>query len=394
MSTAPAYWLVSVPPYTTNNAGSSDNKKQQIFTTIKTLVQDQAELYKFPIPDFKVGTLDQLVTVTDELAKMDVQFESMTIKIIQNLKSILPPTESALANVSVNEKTPDQYIRSFQWNTMKYRQDKPIKDICEVMVQEMTQLDNLIRSKMTSYNQVKASFGTFERKQTGNLLVKNLSDIVKKEHFVLESEYMDTLVVAVPKFLQKEWLENYETLTAMVVPRSTQLIIEDEEHALYTVTLFKRVAEEFTTKAREKKFIVREFRYNAEDIQKEKNQIAEMGASMKEQWSNLLRLLKTNFGEAFAAWIHVKALRIFVESVLRFGLPPVFQPVVLKPKNKAEKKLREAFSNYMKNTPASGSSIMSTKFGEQEGLEEASTILTDKEYYTYAYFPINWDPNK
>lgn len=32
----------------------------------------------------------------------------------------------------------------------------------------------------------------------------------------------------------------------------------------------------------------------------------------------LLRWLKVNFSEAFVAWIHVKALRVFVESVLRW----------------------------------------------------------------------------
>ena len=31
----------------------------------------------------------------------------------------------------------------------------------------------------------------------------------------------------------------------------------------------------------------------------------------------LVKWLKVNFGECFAAWIHVKALRVFVESVLR-----------------------------------------------------------------------------
>lgn len=31
----------------------------------------------------------------------------------------------------------------------------------------------------------------------------------------------------------------------------------------------------------------------------------------------LLRWLKVNFSEAFIAWIHIKALRVFVESVLR-----------------------------------------------------------------------------
>lgn len=31
----------------------------------------------------------------------------------------------------------------------------------------------------------------------------------------------------------------------------------------------------------------------------------------------LLRWLKVNFSEAFIAWVHIKALRVFVESVLR-----------------------------------------------------------------------------
>lgn len=31
----------------------------------------------------------------------------------------------------------------------------------------------------------------------------------------------------------------------------------------------------------------------------------------------LVRWLKVNFSECFCAWIHVKALRVFVESVLR-----------------------------------------------------------------------------
>lgn len=44
----------------------------------------------------------------------------------------------------------------------------------------------------------------------------------------------------------------------------------------------------------------------------------------------LVRLCKANFGEVFAAWMHVKALRVFVESVLRYGLPPDFQPMVVK----------------------------------------------------------------
>ena len=40
--------------------------------------------------------------------------------------------------------------------------------------------------------------------------------------------------------------------------------------------------------------------------------------------------LKVNFNVAFTAWIHVKALRTFIESVLRYGLPVNFQAAVVK----------------------------------------------------------------
>jgi V-type H+-transporting ATPase subunit C len=58
------------------------------------------------------------------------------------------------------------------------------------------------------------------------------------------------------------------------------------------------------------------------------------------QYAPLVRWLKINFGEIFSAYLHVKALRVFVESVLRFGLPVNFQAAVMEPHKSAQKKLR------------------------------------------------------
>lgn len=58
------------------------------------------------------------------------------------------------------------------------------------------------------------------------------------------------------------------------------------------------------------------------------------------QYAPLVRWLKINFGEIFSAYIHVKALRVFVESVLRFGLPVNFQAAIMEPHKGAPKKLR------------------------------------------------------
>ena len=90
--------------------------------------------------------------------------------------------------------------------------------------------------------------------------------------------------MAVPKLLSNEWINSYETLTQMVVPRSSIVIAQDDEYILYNVTLFRRVSEEFTLKAREKKFIVRDFVWDAEQLVLDKKQAADAYASEREQW--------------------------------------------------------------------------------------------------------------
>lgn len=45
-------------------------------------------------------------------------------------------------------------------------------------------------------------------------------------------------------------------------------------------------------------------------------QDAEARRTALEQWCI------TSYGEAFSSWIHVCAVRLFVESILRYGLPP------------------------------------------------------------------------
>lgn len=89
------------------------------------------------------------------------------------------------------------------------------------------------------------------------------------------------------KFLRSqfnEWQALYEKLTDMVVPRSSQQIMQDPEYGLYTVSLFKKVADEFKLHAREKKFIVRDFAYNEEELAAGKNELTKLVTDKKKQF--------------------------------------------------------------------------------------------------------------
>ena len=53
--------------------------------------------------------------------------------------------------------------------------------------------------------------------------------------------------------------------------------------------------------------------------------------------------------QAFSAWIHICAIRLFVESILRYGLPPKFLPALMKPNQKSTARLRKTLASLFGN---------------------------------------------
>ena len=63
----------------------------------------------------------------------------------------------------------------------------------------MNSIDTLMKNKMQAYTTARSTLQAIQRKNAGNLSIKSLNDLVNKEYFVLDSEYIETLLVAVPK---------------------------------------------------------------------------------------------------------------------------------------------------------------------------------------------------
>lgn len=124
--------------------------------------------------------------------------------------------------------------------------------------------------------------------------------------------------------LVKDFIKSYETLSPMVVPRSAQAVASDDEYTLYAVTTFKRHSLEFLHKCRESKWTPRDYKYKEGGKEAEQKEIDQVGKEERKVWGEALRLGRTAWGEAVMAWVHALALRVFVETVLRYGLPLSF----------------------------------------------------------------------
>ena len=56
--------------------------------------------------------------------------------------------------------------------------------------------------------------------------------------------------------------------------------------------------------------------------------------------AGMVRWCRAHFGEAFSAWMHVKLIKSYVESVMRYGLPVDFSAFMLAPKKGQDAKVR------------------------------------------------------
>lgn len=124
------FFLVSLP-----TSISQSNDRDEALTALRSVVStDNGTTYPFSIPSFKIGTLDALVQQADDLQKLEQGCKGVVEKVADSLKNILEGDEDKIADQkNVNDKPVDHYLQSFQWNKVKYRAEKPISELVDML---------------------------------------------------------------------------------------------------------------------------------------------------------------------------------------------------------------------------------------------------------------------
>ncbi|KAI5478816.1 V-type H+-transporting ATPase subunit C [Pseudohyphozyma bogoriensis] len=398
-SSSSPLWLISVPSETASPQDQLEDL-QPVFDGKTTKAPafggahnklGEGKVVEFP--EFKTGTLSSLLTLSDVLAKSDPIVTSTLTKTVDQLKSLTSTTNrtSPLSqHLLMSDGTPyeEYFFGGWKWDVGKWRvESRNLSDVVDALTKEAGMVENAQRVKGQEYQLVKGQLATALRKKTGNLSTRSLAEVVSSEDFkaTSDSEYLDTVIIAVPVNLVKEFEGSYEKLAGMVVPRSATKLASDDEFILYSVVVFKKVKDEFSQKCREAKFIVRDFTYNEEEIEKSKVELIKLEESEKELWTELLRLSRINFAELYAILVHLKVVRAYVESVLRYGLPAKYFAMIVKPDPKQQQRLLDAFNGAFASLAKSSSKMQKGKASggsEEAPMGEFATVL-EGEYESF-----------
>lgn len=145
-----------------------------------------------------------------------------------------------------------------------------------------------------------------------------------------------------------------------VVPGSAKMVHKEGENFLYSITILKGHYEsgyyegdEFVpgkfvgyldavrNAFRDKRFVIREFSFDPSKAGGVDGQIEQAKWETQQTLTTIVRWCRAHFGEVFSSWIHLKVIKGFVESVLRYGLPVDFLPMFIEPNMKKEKSIQK-----------------------------------------------------
>lgn len=374
------FFLVSLPV-----EGNAEQTKSQLDRSGMANGNMNTPSKPFPIPrDLRVGTLDTLVALSDRLIKDDLFAEGLCRKLAHQMNQLVDRNkDKMLEMLQANGRPLQGYVEQFRWDAAKFNTTLSADALRQDINKKLTEIETEMKTKVSAYGKVQSQLMMSEKRSSGPLIARDVSNVVKKDMFVLDSEYLVTLLVVVQNRSCLEWETTYESLSEYIVPRSSQKVdIEDKDASIYTVTLFRRVVEDFKQAARDARFIVKDYEYNESAKEAEEQKIMQLKTDQQRKFNMLTSWLKMAFSEAFIAWIHMKALRVFVESVLRFGLPVNFYSALVSPLIKKGPKLRKDLNAAYARLDAS----------TQAGADEPSVSVAGvnvRDYYPYVNFNID-----
>lgn len=375
---ASTYWLISVP--------AELNKKAVFDKTTALTASFGSPCFKLDIPKLKVGTLDSLMVLSDEIAKFDTYADMAFSRIVRAWDNDIADSESGTAadlkidmgsHSGGGEVVPEKAVENFTWAEERFPVKTNLQELTSTVYGQICDIDEEVKTALANFAQIKNSLNAIKRKAGGNLLVKDLNGIIESKHYCIKpdgqpSEKIIPVFIVVSKQRWDDFTNSYEGMTREVVPSSCKLINEDDSYNLVRVLhLDCPSLQTFKEELSKNKFTVRDFVYNAqavEDGEEEKKQLMEQEKQARIQ---ARKTLNTAFSEVFLLHLHLKAIRVFIESALWYSLPLNFQAMAIKVNPRKEAKLLEAlelqFANAKGSAPSGGE-------GEELGKEERQYV--------------------
>ena len=358
---------------------------------------------------------DQLYKVATDLEKLDSNTCGLLTRVTRSCHDIITKVKQDNANgfsdicseqfgqvetlptfrIYNEEKVPltlDEYLQHWQWcESIWSIHNTNLDDLYTSLSQEIQKQEEELRLTQANFTEAGNKITSIRRRKEGSLLVRSLDEIgsslfrvtsfqeytlarAGNNNIYVQTRNLQTYLVVVKKSHSTEFEKTYYTVQC-VVPKSLSRIEEDNEYICYSVTIVKEHLDEFKLWLKDNNYHLREFNYDENHRNKVNEEVQTTIKNYLQACQALSNQLNQTFSHVFIVWTHIKALRIFAESTLTYGIPPNFKAFLLVGNAK----------NLVKVTK-----LLDKTFEDGLGMDDDSGV--DSEYHPYVCFHLNITP--
>lgn len=406
------YWLVSIP--------KEDNDTQTVADKLRREAGRYCTVNTFEMPPLQVGSVNQLLNLNDTIQKYDVFGRSLLNKLVRAYREYNDTTELP----KVKDRNLYRFIPEFTWDKAYFNVLQKLPELSKDIHTSLGETYDRLKVFLDKYKAAKAKLTAEERASEGNLMVCDLQQFVKQTDFI-DGDFLTTALVVVPTNRRQQFEETYwklddteeaETMWSrenqlkqqmiedeeaneeednqnitfasvksqfeVVVPESLSVLEEQDDFVLYRVVLLKKGVQWFKNICREFRYSVRDFVFKNESEQQDGTEAyEELVAEEQDKKTKLIRFSHHTFPDVVKNWMHLKIIRVFIEAVLRFGLPTEnFATFILEVNQNRSEQLNMVLTNAYKH-------LRSEDMGT--GTEEEASMMGMAELRPYVYIPLD-----
>jgi V-type H+-transporting ATPase subunit C len=302
---------------------------------------------------FKIGTLDSLMELNENLAKLDSLVDGVVKKLERMNKDFGNDDPKILLQQS--EPSVQQYINEFKWEDRTYSRNRALQEIATQMGSKVKNAESDIKRLSDELNEEKQKLAQYGKKDGTSFYTQDLGEHVytkadspsaASQYFerCKDSKVLSTVICIVHSTKLPVFAQNYEFWPeGSVVPDSMKnLEKQDQEgNLLVGVTVLTSAVDEFIAKSRNQGFTARKFEFDFEKFTSDQKKRGIIESRIQYLQTQLSQRVTFTFSELFICLMHVKIMRAFVDGVLRFGIPPKFFLGVIQPMKGKDKQVLE-----------------------------------------------------
>jgi len=177
-------------------------------------------MFQLHLPmNLKVGTLDELMLISDELTKLDAEAEAVARKMQRKYREISGPDAQPLG---VGGISPRKYWETFQWNVAAYPYNRKLPQIAKIIQNHIKTANTNFTHGISVFQDAKNKLAAAQRRAGGNLLVSDLNDVLAEigrdpREMFKEMEFLKRVVVVVQTNEAKKFVETYHEINASAI---------------------------------------------------------------------------------------------------------------------------------------------------------------------------------